>query len=88
MPKFSDKSIPWDEYFTRPEPLQRYQYTIKRNSLNDYDRKKVSYALGATSPTEAIRRAEQTLQKPDLGYFAKEFLNALIISAETDLHLQ
>jgi hypothetical protein len=88
MPKFSDTSIPWDDYFARPEPLQRYQYTIKRNSLSDYDRKKVSYALGATSPTEAIRRSEQLLQKGEVGFFAKEFLNALIISAETDLHLQ
>lgn len=87
MPKFSDTTIPWNDYFNR-KPRQRYQVTIRRNSLSDYDKKKVAYALSSNSPKDAIERSEHLLKKGELGFFAKEFLNALIISAETDLYLQ
>ena len=86
MPKLSDTTVPWNDYFGR-KPRQRYQVTIRRNTLRDYDKKKVSYALSSTSPEEAIERAEHLLRKGDLGFFAKEFLNALIISAEADLYV-
>lgn len=86
MSNLADKTIPWNEYFSK-KSRQRYQITIRRNSLRDYDKKKVSYALSSTSPEEAIERSEQLLRKGDLGFFAKEFLNALIISAEADLYV-
>ena len=88
MAKLSDTSIPWDDYFgSRVETRQRYQITIHRNSLSSYDRKKVDYALNSSSPRDAIRRAESVLLKGDLSYYAKEFLNALIISAEADINV-
>lgn len=89
MPLLSDTTIPWDDYFgQRNSKLyeQRYRITIRKNSLSDYDKKIVEYTFNSSSPRDAIRRANSVIERsPKLSYYAKQYLEALIISAEADL---
>lgn len=89
MGHFSDTSIDWDEIFNRRnkklyEP--RFKITIRNNSLSDYDKNIVEYTFNSSTPKDAIRRAETVLKRNQrLSYYAKQYLEALIISAEADL---
>ena len=70
----------------------RFQITIDHNTLSDYDKKAVKYALGSKSPKDAIRRADELLSqdksgKINLTYYSRQFLNGLAISAEADLYV-
>lgn len=71
--------------------LERYKYTILNHGLRDYDVEKIKYVFNSSSPKDAIRRVEKMYKHLDtnnvrVSYYAKQFLEALIISAETDLH--
>lgn len=89
MGQFSNTSIDWDEIFNRRnkklyEP--RFKITIRNNSLSDYDKNIVEYTFSSSTPKDAIRRAETVLKRNQrLSYYAKQYLEALIISAEADL---
>lgn len=89
MPLLSDTSIDWDEIFShRQKKLYepRYKITIRNNSLSDYDKKIVEYTFNASSPKDAIRRSQEVFKRnPNVSYYAKQYLDALIISAEADL---
>ena len=71
--------------------LQRYKYTIINHGLRDYDVEKVRYVMDSSSPQDAIRRVEKVyklaeINNTKISYYAKQFLEAVAISAETDLH--
>lgn len=69
---------------------ERYKYTLKNHGLRDYDVEKVSYVFEASSAKDAIRRVNHVYKRAEesrtkLTYYAKQFLEAVAISAETDL---
>ena len=69
---------------------ERYKITIRYHSLRDYDVEKVKYVFDASSPKDAIRRVSKVYKRIEdsggrLSYYAKQFLEAVAISAETDL---
>ena len=71
--------------------LQRYQLTLRNHGLRDYDVEKVKYVFESSSAKDAIRRVEKVYSLCEknnirISYYAKQFLEALAISAETDLH--
>ena len=71
--------------------LQRYKYTIINHGLRDYDVEKVKYVMDSSSPRDAIRRVEKVYKLAEanntrISYYAKQFLEAVAISAETDLN--
>ena len=71
--------------------LQRFKYTIINHGLRDYDVEKVKYVFESSSAKDAIRRVSKVYSLCErnnvrLSYYAKQFLEALAISAETDLH--
>ena len=68
----------------------RYKITIENNGLGDYESNLVSYTFEASSPKDAIRRVEAVKDKcwrlnKRIPYNATQYLEALSISAETDL---
>lgn len=69
----------------------RFKVTIEKNGLNDYERKFVDYVFESSSPKDALRRIDVVFERAEkserrIPYNAKMFLEALAISAETDLH--
>ena len=69
---------------------ERYKITIRNHGLRDYDVEKVNYVFEASSPKDAIRRVERVYKKIEdtggrLSYYARQFLEAVAISAEADL---
>ena len=71
--------------------LKRYQLTLRNHGLRDYDVEKVRYVMDSSSPQDAIRRVEKVYRLAEtnntkISYYAKQFLEAVAISAETDLH--
>jgi hypothetical protein len=71
--------------------LKRYQLTLRNHGLRDYDVEKVKYVFESSSPRDAIRRVSKVYSLCErnnvrISYYAKQFLEALAISAETDLH--
>jgi hypothetical protein len=69
----------------------RYKVTIEKNGLGSYETEIVEYALGATSAKDALRRIEVVYERCEkarkrIPYNSKMFLEALAISAETDLY--
>lgn len=71
----------------------RWKHVIEHNSLSDYDKDTVSYALKSKSAQDAIKRADFLLKKDrertdnfNLTYYGREFLNALATSAELDIY--
>lgn len=70
---------------------ERYKYTIQNHGLKDYDVEKVKYVFEASSAKDAIRRVKRVYKNVEdsgvrLSYYAKQFLEAVAISAETDMH--
>ena len=68
----------------------RYRVTIENHGLGDYESKLVSYVFEARSPKDAIRRVESVKnrcydQGKRIPYKSQMFLEAVAISAETDL---
>lgn len=71
--------------------VYRYKITIDKNGLNDYEKKFVDYVFESSSPKDALRRIDVVQARAERGekripYNAKQFLEALAISAETDLY--
>jgi hypothetical protein len=69
---------------------ERYKFTINHHGLRDYDLEKVNYVFEASSAKDAIRRVNYVYKRAEesktkLTYYAKQFLEAVAISAETDL---
>jgi len=69
----------------------RYRFTLDKHGLRDYDVKNVSYVFESSSPDDAIRRVDKVLKDykhsgKRLSFYAKEFLEAVAISAQTDLY--
>lgn len=69
----------------------RFKVTIEKNGLNEYERKFVDYVFEASSAKDALRRIDVVLDRAErsekrIPYNAKMFLEALAISAETDLY--
>ena len=69
----------------------RYKITIRHHGLRDYDAEKVNYVFEASSPKDAIRRVEKVYQRTEasggkLSYYARQFLEAVAISADADLN--
>lgn len=69
---------------------ERYKITINQHGLRDYDVEKVSYVFEASSAKDAIRRVKKVYKRAEesgmkLSYYAKQFLEAVAISAEADL---
>tara|TARA_B100001287_G_C22571972_1_gene476715 strand:+ start:256 stop:483 length:228 start_codon:yes stop_codon:yes gene_type:complete len=69
---------------------ERYKFTIRHHGLRDYDVEKVNYVFEASSAKDAIRRVEKVYKRIEssngkLSYYARQFLEAVAISAETDL---
>ena len=70
---------------------KRYRFTIDKHGLRDYDLPSVSYVFNSSSPKDAIRRVDSVLEKAKingtrLSFYAREFLEAVAISAQTDLY--
>jgi hypothetical protein len=71
----------------------RYKVTIDKNGLGDYESKLVEYTFKSSSPEDALRRIDvvkDTCYKNGkrIPYHATLYLEALAISAETDLHFK
>ena len=69
--------------------IERYRYTILNHGLRDYDVEKVKYIFESASPKDAIRRVDviyknAAINGTKLSYYAKQFLEAVAISAEAD----
>lgn len=69
----------------------RFKVTIEKNGLNDYEKNFVDYVFAASSPKDALRRIDSVYERAEkaerrIPYNAKLFLEALAISAETDLY--
>lgn len=69
---------------------ERYKITIRHHGLRDYDVEKVKYVFEASSAKDAIRRVEKVYRRIEdsggrLSFYARQFLEAVAISAETDL---
>jgi hypothetical protein len=68
----------------------RYKTTLQYPALRDYDIEKVKYVFESSSPKDALRRVEKVYQTCEeanirLSFYAKQFLEALAISAMTDM---
>tara|TARA_B100000242_G_C43047316_1_gene488952 strand:+ start:2711 stop:2944 length:234 start_codon:yes stop_codon:yes gene_type:complete len=69
---------------------KRYKITINNHGLGEYESNLVSYVFDSSSPKDAIRRVEAVKERcrkngKRIPYGAKQFLEALSISAETDI---
>lgn len=69
----------------------RYKVTIDKNGLGSYETSIVEYTFKSSSPEDALRRVNvvyETCEKNNkrIPYKSKLFLEALAISAETDLY--
>ena len=70
--------------------IERYRIVIRNSGLREYDRKQVEYVFESSSAKDAIRRVKKVYYNADrnnkrISYYAKQFLEAVAISAETDL---
>jgi len=70
---------------------QRFKITIEKNGLNEYESNAVSYAFDSKTPEDALRRIQVVYDRFEkigkrIPYNSKMFLEALAISAETDIH--
>tara|TARA_B100001989_G_C24544697_1_gene469958 strand:+ start:2809 stop:3042 length:234 start_codon:yes stop_codon:yes gene_type:complete len=68
----------------------RYKITIDKNGLGNYETSIVEHALKSTSAKDALKRVEEVYVECErinkrIPYNSKLFLEALAISAETDL---
>ena len=69
---------------------KRYKITINYHGLGDYESNLVSYVFESTSAKDALRRVEAVKERcrkngKRIPYGAQQFLEALAISAETDI---
>ena len=69
---------------------KRYKITINYHGLGDYESNLVSYVFDSTSAKDALRRVEAVKERcrkngKRIPYGAQQFLEALAISAETDI---
>ena len=71
--------------------VYRYRITIDKNGLNDYESNFVKYVFESSSPRDALRRIDVVYDRNEkigkrIPYKAKQFLEALAISAEADVY--
>ena len=69
---------------------KRYKITINHHGLGEYESNLVSYVFDSSSAKDAIRRVEAVKERcrkngKRIPYRAQQFLEALAISAETDI---
>jgi len=69
----------------------RFKITIDKNGLGSYETSIVEYTFKSSSPEDALRRVEVVYDNcakngKRIPYKSKLFLEALAISAETDIH--
>ena len=69
---------------------KRYKITINYHGLGDYESNLVNYVFDSTSAKDALRRVEAVKERcrkngKRIPYGATQFLEALAISAETDI---
>ena len=70
--------------------MMRYKLTIDRHGLGEYEKSVVFDVFKSTSPKDALRRVENVYVQckkinKRIPYNSKLFLEAVAISAETDL---
>jgi len=70
--------------------MMRYKITIDRHGLGEYEKSVVNYVFESSSPKDALRRVEAVYDRchknnKRIPYNSKLFLEAVAISAETDL---
>lgn len=68
----------------------RFKVTIEKNGLNEYESNIVSYVFESKTPKDALRRIQQVYDRCEklgkkIPYNSKMFLEALAISAESDI---
>ena len=69
---------------------ERYKQTIHFHGLRDYDVEKVNYVFESSSPKDALRRVDKIYERAEkngtrLSFYARQFLEAVAISAQTDI---
>jgi len=69
---------------------ERYKIVIRNNGLREYDREQVKYVFESSSAKDAVRRVKCVYTNAErngrrISYYAKQFLEAVAISAETDI---
>ena len=65
----------------------RYEITLENHGLSDFDKDKLQTVFKSESPQDAIERVNKyKMTNKDISYYANEFLEALAISAETDIY--
>ena len=70
--------------------MMRYKMTLDRHGLGEYEKSVIEYVFESSSPKDAIRRVATVYERcaqtnKRIPYNSKMFLEALAISAETDL---
>ena len=70
--------------------MMRYKLTIDRHGLGRYESSVVDYVFESSSPKDALRRVQAVYDNckksnKRIPYNSKLFLEAVAISAETDL---
>lgn len=70
--------------------MMRYKITLDRHGLGEYEKSVVDYVFESSSPKDALRRVAAVYERCSqtnkrIPYNSKMFLEALAISAETDL---
>lgn len=70
--------------------MKRFKLTIERHGLGEYEKSVVSHVFDSKSPKDALRRVEDVYENCErinkrIPYNSKLFLEAVAISAETDL---
>ena len=73
--------------------VDRYKVTLFNNGLNDMERSSINEVFSSTSAYDALCKAEKLLQKYKtrelrVSYRTKQFLEALAISADADIHIK
>ena len=71
--------------------IMLYKITIDRHGLGEYEKSVVDYVFESSSPKDALRRVEAVYERcrknnKRFPYNSKMFLEAVAISAETDLN--
>lgn len=70
--------------------MMRYKITIDRHGLGEYEKSVVDYVFDSSSPKDALRRVKAVYERCSrnnkrIPYNSKQFLEAVAISAETDM---
>ena len=72
--------------------MERYKLTLNFSGLNDYEKEKVQSVFTAKSARDALNKTNKLLEQYArkelrVSFRTKNFLEALAISADTDIHV-